>query len=233
MYKQPETNLTITADTEPLVVTATSNNTLSPIAFSPSHPKDIIYYDINNDTTLYDWAVSTGMGVIYRRIDEWNNDLPYDFKAIRFRRYAIDYANIQTWDGSNSYDVGEICKYNNNNTVYICIKYFDAGTTGTTPTTANSIYWLPVLTNVAGSNKTYWSIDTANFIVYMNDDNEYNIPVNSSDYKDLYTCHLYTDDSDFSTTGKVYNNSVSPYTQGNKRYLNNSVFTTYNAMSFS
>jgi hypothetical protein len=48
--------------------------------------------------------------------------LGYDFKAIKFRRWAIDYANIQTWDGSNSYNVGDIVTYNNNNIVYVCVK---------------------------------------------------------------------------------------------------------------
>ena len=30
-----------------------------------------------------------GKGVIYRMIDEWNNDCPYDFKNIQFKRFAV------------------------------------------------------------------------------------------------------------------------------------------------
>ena len=47
-----------------------------------------IWYDINNDTTKYKWAVTdgTGKGVIYRLIDEWGNDCAYDFKNIQFYR---------------------------------------------------------------------------------------------------------------------------------------------------
>lgn len=49
-----------------------------------------IWYDINNDKTKYAWAVTdgTGKGVIYRMIDERQNDLPYDFKNIQFYRDA-------------------------------------------------------------------------------------------------------------------------------------------------
>lgn len=47
-----------------------------------------IWYDINNDTTKYKWAVTdgTGKGVIYRLIDEWGNDCAYDFKNMQFYR---------------------------------------------------------------------------------------------------------------------------------------------------
>lgn len=46
-----------------------------------------IWYDVNNDTTKYEWADSiNGKGVIYRMIDEWGNDCPYDFKNILFTK---------------------------------------------------------------------------------------------------------------------------------------------------
>ncbi len=49
-----------------------------------------VWYDINNDTTKYNWAdADNGKGVIYRLIDEHNNDCPYDFKNIQFKRWAI------------------------------------------------------------------------------------------------------------------------------------------------
>ena len=53
-----------------------------------------IWYRLDNDTTHFGWADATnGKGVIYRMIDEWNNDCPYDFKNIKFRRYKITKAN--------------------------------------------------------------------------------------------------------------------------------------------
>lgn len=49
-----------------------------------------IWYCLDNDTTRFQWADTTnGKGVIYRLIDEWHNDCPYDFKNIQFKRYKI------------------------------------------------------------------------------------------------------------------------------------------------
>lgn len=49
-----------------------------------------IWYCLDNDTSRFAWADATnGKGVIYRMIDEYNNDIPYDFKNIQFKRYKI------------------------------------------------------------------------------------------------------------------------------------------------
>ena len=49
-----------------------------------------IWYCLDNDTKRFSWADTTnGKGVIYRMIDEFNNDVPYDFKNIQFKRYAV------------------------------------------------------------------------------------------------------------------------------------------------
>ena len=46
-----------------------------------------IWYCLDNDTERFAWAdTESGKGVIYRMIDEWNNDCPYDFKNIMFKR---------------------------------------------------------------------------------------------------------------------------------------------------
>ena len=46
-------------------------------------------YTILNDSDRFDWAVSEGKGVIYQLIDEWGNDLSYDFKSIQFQRDGV------------------------------------------------------------------------------------------------------------------------------------------------
>ncbi|NLZ95104.1 MAG: hypothetical protein GX921_04675, partial [Bacteroidales bacterium] len=52
-------------------------------------------YCLDNDTSRFAWADEVnGKGVIYRMIDEFNNDVPYDFKNIQFKRdlfYDRDY----------------------------------------------------------------------------------------------------------------------------------------------
>lgn len=66
-----------------------------------------VWYCLSNDTSRFYWADETnGKGVIYRLIDEWGNDCPYDFKNVQFKRYmtsgdfvenhvdCVDWANL-------------------------------------------------------------------------------------------------------------------------------------------
>ena len=81
-----------------IIVTADSENTLNEEARAIQHEGDTyfadcdlnawkIWYCLDNNTTRFAWADSVnGKGVIYRMIDEWNNDVPYDFKNIQFAR---------------------------------------------------------------------------------------------------------------------------------------------------
>ena len=80
-----------------IIVTADSESTLNEEARATQHTGDSyfanndlsawkIWYCLDNDTTRFRWADSTnGRGVIYRMIDELNNDIPYDFKNIQFK----------------------------------------------------------------------------------------------------------------------------------------------------
>lgn len=83
-----------------IIVTADSTNTLNEKARACLHAGDTyfensnlaawqLWYCLDNDTNRFAWADDTGRGVIYRMIDEWNNDCPYDFKNIQFKRYKI------------------------------------------------------------------------------------------------------------------------------------------------
>ena len=81
-----------------IIVTADDESTLNEEARAVKHEGDTyfanndlsawkIWYCLDNDTTRFAWADETnGKGVIYRMIDEFNNDCPYDFKNIQFRR---------------------------------------------------------------------------------------------------------------------------------------------------
>ena len=83
-----------------VIVTADSANKLNEEAKATQSARDTanyftncnlnawkIWYCLDNDTNRFEWANSTnGTGVIYRMIDEKNNDVPYDFKNIRFKR---------------------------------------------------------------------------------------------------------------------------------------------------
>ena len=84
-----------------IIVTADDERTLNAKARAIHHEGDTyftksdlakwqIWYDLNNDPTKYGWSDEVnGKGVIYRMIDEYGNDCPYDFKNIQFKRWKI------------------------------------------------------------------------------------------------------------------------------------------------
>ena len=81
-----------------VVVLALATNKFSEEALATQHEGDSyfaaskleawkLWYCLDNDTIRFAWADSeNGKGVIYRMIDEWGNDCPYDFKNIQFKR---------------------------------------------------------------------------------------------------------------------------------------------------
>lgn len=117
-----------------VIVTADNENTLNYIAKACLHEGDTyfseaganlaawqIWYSLDNDSKRFAWAdTKNGTGVIYRMIDEWGNDCPYDFKNIMFKHptdsktypstyYTFSYDTLGSKDMSLK---GEIC-YNN------------------------------------------------------------------------------------------------------------------------
>ena len=88
-----------------IIVRALSENTLAEEAYVAPHKGDEyfananlnawkVWYCLDNDVTKYTWAdVANGKGVIYRMIDEWQNDMPYDFKNVQYRRYRVNDAS--------------------------------------------------------------------------------------------------------------------------------------------
>ena len=84
-----------------IIVTALSSSMLSEKALAILHDGDTyfansklqgwqLWYCLDNDVTRFAWADTTnGKGVVYRMIDEFGNDCPYDFKNIQFKRYKI------------------------------------------------------------------------------------------------------------------------------------------------
>ena len=91
-----------------IIVTADSTNTLNENARAIQHKGDTndyfkdsdlnawrILYCLDNDEDRFKWADDSvnGRGVIYRMIDEFNNDCPYDFKNIKFKHPKKDTTN--------------------------------------------------------------------------------------------------------------------------------------------
>ena len=112
-YYQPITNEFIECGIEPLVVTASSANTLEPIAFSPLYPQDIIYYNVDDDSE------GATMGKITRRIDtSLNNDIGNDFRHIKYRRWVLNVTN--EWVQGDDYEAGDIVTTGSD--IHICTK---------------------------------------------------------------------------------------------------------------
>jgi len=101
VYDQPDyfidnltkgTVVTKTGNTEPIVVFASSNNTLYSEAYQPAYPNDIIKYDYTFSNTEYNGTPSFGR--ISERIDEYNNRTDYDHRNVEFIRYQIYNKNL-------------------------------------------------------------------------------------------------------------------------------------------
>ena len=62
-------------------------------------------YCLANDANRFDWANSTGKGVIYYMKDEFDNEAPYDFKNVLINgKYTFNYQiNGANYDGSVKY----------------------------------------------------------------------------------------------------------------------------------
>ena len=103
-----------------VVVLALDESTLSENAHAMLHDGDTYFstngadlnawglkYCLDNDTDRFAWADSVnGKGVIYYMKDEWNNECPYDFKNIQFKRWAITKTNASSDDPFNNRYVG-------------------------------------------------------------------------------------------------------------------------------
>lgn len=73
------------AEIQPIIVLATSDNTLDSNAYQPIYPNDRIRYDVTwNQTEV---TGGTAYGRITERIDEFNNRTDYDHRNVRFKRY--------------------------------------------------------------------------------------------------------------------------------------------------
>ena len=74
----------------PIIVLATSKNTLAIDAYQPDFSDDVIKYDITWNETEFG---NSAKGRITERIDQYGNRTDYDHRTIRFKRY-LDYEKV-------------------------------------------------------------------------------------------------------------------------------------------
>lgn len=97
-----------------IIVTADSESILNEKARAIQHEGDKYFIDcdlnawelkycLDNDIEKFEWADEVnGKGVIYRMIDEFNNECPYDFKNIQFK-HPIDTTTYPSYYYTFSY----------------------------------------------------------------------------------------------------------------------------------
>ena len=78
-----------------------------------------VWYCFDNDTNRFAWAdEENGKGVIYRMIDEWGNDCPYDFKNIKFTINNKDYYTFSQYSNGSISDYSIVGNSEKNVNVY-------------------------------------------------------------------------------------------------------------------
>lgn len=99
---KPKTVLSLTSSTSyPIVVLATSKNTLAIDAYQPDYPKDKIKYDFTWNETEFG---NPAKGRITERIDVDGNRTDYDHRTIKFKRYQNYERDLQLNGFINSWD---------------------------------------------------------------------------------------------------------------------------------
>jgi len=152
VHKIPNTTDINSGMTEPLLVTASGVNKLKPEAYSSLFPQDIIYYNYYSDQTM---VIGCTKGYIYRRIDTaQNNDIPFDFRNVKFRRWQINVSEV--WNSGTTYNRNNVVlSGNTNNILYVSIV---SGNTGNQ--LSNTNYWN---TFYMISNKSYVSTTSVGY----------------------------------------------------------------------
>ena len=190
----PNTSDINTGPIEPLLVTASSTNTLEPIAYSTLFPQDIIYYNIENDQNIVSGSTTeSSKGYIYRRIDTIkNNDIGFDYRNVKFRRWQIDATTSDLTGSGNTYSQGAVVLQTGTNNIYLKLD-----NTPSVPFTTTSSWMLFSWSNLdyVSPTSNNWGLDN------------YTIPV-SANYMD------YTMFSTEPTTNGIQCNYDSIY--GNK-----------------
>ena len=229
----PNTGSINIGDTEPLLVTAISVNKLAPEAYSVLFPNDIIYYSPANDQTMVPGCTK---GYIYRRIDTIkNNDIGFDFRNVKFRRWQI---SQPTWNSGETYNRGSVVKHVSNNTLWISIR-----DNNTNNSTGNSGYWRQFefdnLSYISPFADSWDRSDNFTFILTCtNNYQDYKMWSNNSYYDTAYNNKLLQNQNNIiSDSNSVifgnyfYNNRIGNYFSNNSignGFYSNSIGNYFN-----
>ena len=218
-----------------VIVTADDTCTLNENARACVHEGDSYFSDSNlkawklkycfsNDVSRFAWAdTSNGKGVIYRLIDEFNNDFPYDFKNIQFKRYKAS---------------GHIYRYSTSDARYNQIsKDWKSNFSNGTISTSNLPFYYPVapVTTISGTwydeNGNAVDASTLGTVINILDESPNLVLGRTDDFKYFYTFStlVSVDAEPYDTTINVLKNIYSNFYDICK---NNFVLTLPNIVFF-
>jgi hypothetical protein len=223
---------------EPIIVMATSENTLASDAYQPAYPNDKIKYDVTYSQTE---SANPAFGRITERIDEWNNRTDYDHRTIQFKRYLFYYyskevpqtgtmelLNDGTVNGIGTFftslNTGDVIAYPNSSEVFFRIDSISSDTVMTVSGLSinsyggsNTFY----LANSSGNHDSYYRSNADNptdFQLYLTFANDTKLNNYIGDYSSYF---LNSVAGDFLLANNVFKDG--PYrsnTIGNISYNN-------------
>ena len=221
-----------------IIVMAIDNYTLAEEAYAaPCDKEDFfddsnlaawkLWYCLDNDANRFKWAdPENGRGVIYRMIDEFGNDVPYDFKNIMFKRYKTLPAVRVTGD-NNFYvraatnDTNQLYAYKHGNTAY----FFEHEV----PEFGEEVF----LEGGSHANKQVTFVTPSDFVgVYGGIRNPYGYGIDENDYLWAFTFGYDDNDKIFEWTTQnadsnnaCHDNVIKEYYDGLQQCLNNITIT--------
>ena len=213
-----------------IIVVADSTNKLNENAYAAIHTGNTYFqnskleswqlkYSIDNDTNRFAWANDTnGKGVIYYMKDELNNECPYDFKNIQFKRWAVSSVTDPKMTQEALGELNNTFVFDNNSSKFQT-RYAYQSSNCTYGTTTHNVD--------SSNNDWYYTFST---IMYDTANDEYMI--NQIEDASIKGNNFYNDDGG----GGCFGNLIEPYYNNwasdddgidGAQILNNIVFNGY------
>ena len=203
-----------------IIVTADDASTLNEVARAVKHEGDTyfansdlnawkVWYCLDNDINRFDWTDTTnGKGVIYRMIDEFNNDIPYDFKNIIY--IVKPYFIYNQWGYNYQFNRDSAIDMNIDGT-----QYYGYITESSPSAWSDNKCWIKEDTPTTTST------------LYENNGSTINYGGSIKTVKlDNYETYTFGGDVDLSKTGDCYGNIILAYSNSGILRLNNNTFSS-------
>jgi len=208
IYQQPESNIVNTStegvadgldtEVEELILTAVTEDKFDQYVTSPKYPQDIIKYHIDLDLTG-GTAPHKG-GIFYREDSIINVKTTYDWRTIKYRRYAL---TAPGWDDKKDYKKGDPCRVGDR--LFLALKDH----TNKEPVANDAKYWMTVFHDL--KSRPDLEYNTAKKVRGTGDNlmRTFGFDVDATKYKDYYTFAFLDEPDNSSGIHKGLGKSIS------------------------